>query len=230
MAALLTGVFIFGIGFYLMKTTVSRVLWLVASAVLAYPLTVQLNPLLIGLPLWLCIGGAVTALMWGMGWLGGFPDCFVQDKKKLVWYPAGIALLMLFSAATGIISSQFLRGIAAVLRRPTLEQSTITVFGVPMMIVNFSIVVYLFIGLMGRYFPDARREWISRLAGWASLLSLGWIALFGCAFYSSVWIDKLTAALGRIPTKTMLTGRDYLVQRASGEKSDYRQERKCGRG
>ncbi|MFN2400628.1 MAG: patatin-like phospholipase family protein [Gemmatimonadaceae bacterium] len=74
------------------------------------------------------------------------------------------------------------------------------VFGVPALIFIISLVVVLQIGLLGRNFPDERREWWSRLGGWLWIYSLGWLVLFAIPIYGPLWIAKagiwLTSAAG----------------------------------
>jgi predicted acylesterase/phospholipase RssA len=56
-------------------------------------------------------------------------------------------------------------------------------FGVPVEIVIMLLAGVLHIGLMGRDFRDAHREWWGRLGGWLLLYALGWFFLFQIAIY-----------------------------------------------
>lgn len=53
--------------------------------------------------------------------------------------------------------------------------------GPPLVILVFSATIALHIGLMGRDFPDARREWWSRLGGWLLMVVVVWVGWFGIA-------------------------------------------------
>ena len=60
------------------------------------------------------------------------------------------------------------------------------VVGPPLTLGGCLIAMLLIVGLMGRSFQDARREWISRVAAWMGLFMLLWVgslgvSLFGCA-------------------------------------------------
>ncbi len=51
------------------------------------------------------------------------------------------------------------------------------------MILVFSAIVALHIGLMGREFPEEKREWWSRLGGWLLIVLVVWVGWFGIAVY-----------------------------------------------
>jgi hypothetical protein len=57
-------------------------------------------------------------------------------------------------------------------------------FGTELVAAIFGLMVALQIGLMGKDFPDERREWWSRSSAWVAIYSLGWMALFALALYS----------------------------------------------
>jgi hypothetical protein len=48
----------------------------------------------------------------------------------------------------------------------------------------FGLMVVLQIGVMGKRFPDERREWWSRVGAWVTIYALGWTALFALALYA----------------------------------------------
>jgi hypothetical protein len=57
-------------------------------------------------------------------------------------------------------------------------------FGMPVLlcIAGFSMIVL--IGLLGRLYTDRSREWWSRQGGWATILVINWVALFGMSLYA----------------------------------------------
>src|SRR5437667_52688 len=49
----------------------------------------------------------------------------------------------------------------------------------------------LHIGLMGRQFLDAYREWWARLGGWLAAYACGWVLLFVLVAYMPTWLNAL---------------------------------------
>ncbi len=69
-------------------------------------------------------------------------------------------------------------------RHPVLNNAiALTTFGMPLMMTLFSVTMTLMIGLVGRLYSDASREWWSRQGAWASIFSLAWLVMFGVAFF-----------------------------------------------
>jgi len=71
-------------------------------------------------------------------------------------------------------------------------------FGVPLILGIFLLAGTLHIGLMGKRFPDRRREWWGRLGGWLLLWGVVWLVVFWVTLYfpwyvghPSPWADKL---------------------------------------
>jgi len=56
-------------------------------------------------------------------------------------------------------------------------------FGMPLMMTLFGVTMTLMIGLIGRLYSDASREWWSRQGAWATILALGWLAVYGVGFF-----------------------------------------------
>ena len=65
-----------------------------------------------------------------------------------------------------------------------------TVLGLPVVLTLTSFVNFLQIGILGRSFPDAQREWWSRLGAWLNLGSLAWLSVVGLALYSPYVTEK----------------------------------------
>lgn len=75
------------------------------------------------------------------------------------------------------------------------------VFAVPLVLFAIALIVFLHIGLMGREFADAKREWLARATGISLLLALVWLLLFGVMWYSPPLADFARAKLSE-HTKT----------------------------
>jgi hypothetical protein len=61
----------------------------------------------------------------------------------------------------------------------------------PLILVGPLLTMLLAVGLLGRTFQDARREWLSRLAAWMGLWGLLWILSFGFSlfgYFAVVWL------------------------------------------
>jgi hypothetical protein len=58
--------------------------------------------------------------------------------------------------------------------------------GPPVILLLFTIVGVLQLGLMGIAFRDRRREWMARVGAWLIIYGLGWLALVGVAVYGPV--------------------------------------------
>ncbi|HET7107503.1 MAG TPA: patatin-like phospholipase family protein [Candidatus Acidoferrum sp.] len=56
------------------------------------------------------------------------------------------------------------------------------------------------LGLLGRTFKDERREWLSRLAAWVTLYSLGWVLAFGFSLFGyTAFLFLKTKVIAGIP-------------------------------
>jgi hypothetical protein len=67
----------------------------------------------------------------------------------------------------------------------------VLVWGPPAILAAFLGTTVLLIGLLGRFMPDERREWWSRLSAWLLIYSLAWVGVFGSAFYGPVLMREL---------------------------------------
>lgn len=145
------------------------------------------------LPHWLCglIAGSVSSLL-VLGtrarWAKRHGQNVLKETKAVV--PAAVALF--FAAGFGGVAAWYL--FSAFAGSATWE---VLVWGPPAMLAAFLLTTVLLLGLLGRFMPDERREWWSRLSAWLLIYSLGWIAVFGSAFYGPV-IFREIGHLGRV--------------------------------
>ena len=69
-------------------------------------------------------------------------------------------------------------------RHPVLNNAiALSTFGMPLMMGLFAGTMTLMIGLIGRMYSDASREWWSRQGAWAWIFALAWVTMFGVAFF-----------------------------------------------
>jgi hypothetical protein len=74
-----------------------------------------------------------------------------------------------------------------------------TTFGAPLVLMSFSLVVTLHIGLMKRLNTEQDREWWARLGGFVLLAALAWLAAFAVTLYAwplVKWLEGLAVAGG----------------------------------
>jgi len=106
-------------------------------------------------------------------------------------------IVLLTAGITGAIIGYLFLPFALVLIRGHGQASQVynkwhvMVFGVPVEILIMLLAGVLHIGLMGRDFRDAHREWWGRLGGWLMLYALGWFFLFLIAVYFPWKIARL---------------------------------------
>ena len=69
----------------------------------------------------------------------------------------------------------------------------VVTFGAPGLVGFMLVTGTLHIGLMGRQFLDAYREWWARLGGWLAAYACGWVLLFVLVAYMPTWLNALVA-------------------------------------
>ncbi|WP_159627682.1 patatin-like phospholipase family protein [Massilia puerhi] len=67
---------------------------------------------------------------------------------------------------------------------PVLNNAiALATFGMPLMMALFAVTMNLMIGLVGRLYSDASREWWSRQGAWTAIFALAWLAVYGVCFF-----------------------------------------------
>jgi hypothetical protein len=103
-----------------------------------------------------------------------------------------IVISALFVGAGGGLLFQGLEYLFALWKGGTYHASYlagIISWGPPLLILLFSFIVTLHIGLMGRRFSEKLQEWWSRLGGWLLIIVLVWALWFGIAIYGP-WVAE----------------------------------------
>jgi predicted acylesterase/phospholipase RssA len=107
------------------------------------------------------------------------------------------SLVLIAAAFTGAIIGYLFLPYAHILIPLDADDGTayskwhVMTFGVPVAILIILLAGVLHIGLMGRGFSDAHREWWARLGGWLLLYAGGWFLLFLIAVYFPAGLGKL---------------------------------------
>lgn len=69
---------------------------------------------------------------------------------------------------------------------PVLNNAiALTTFGMPLMMMLFTVTMNVMIGLLGALYSDASREWWSRQGAWTAIFALCWLAIHTIAFFLS---------------------------------------------
>lgn len=99
----------------------------------------------------------------------------------------GFSHLLCAVGALAIGTLLLLAGLSALpdpARHPVLNNAiALTTFGMPLMMALFAGTMTLMIGLIGRMYSDASREWWSRQGAWAWIFALAWVSMFGISFF-----------------------------------------------
>jgi hypothetical protein len=103
--------------------------------------------------------------------------------------------------------------------------------GTPILLTVFAVCISVHMGLMGRNFPDDRREWWSRIAAYLGIYAAAISSIFAVAFFGK----NIAGSIGKIPggwispaigwTLTTVGGL-FLARQNGGEKSNSDNERK----
>lgn len=159
----------------------------------------------VGLNLAKLFGATVFYLViWGFGW--GYAT--YQNKKNLAsktskGFVAEIRGHVLFSVLAFLFGAFLiyltLKTVNAIFDgSPGVQHvSHLVVWGIPVMLSIFGLVMVLLIGLLGRLYNDRSREWWSRMGGWLTVFVIGWTVVTGIALYSPpifAWLHAKTAA------------------------------------
>jgi len=74
----------------------------------------------------------------------------------------------------------------------------VTVWKAPAITAVFVLTAYVHTGLMGRAFPEALRQWWSRLGAWLLIWAVSWLGVFGIALYGPILLVLLGGAVSAL--------------------------------
>lgn len=120
---------------------------------------------------------------------GGFIQCYLRETRNTTLNKRmAIFLCVLLPFIVACIKASLLYGVYALFRYwaivdPVSFNTHSAVWGIPLLLADFSICIGIHIGLMGRNLPDDRREWWSGVAAYLGIYAFGILALFSAAFY-----------------------------------------------
>lgn len=149
---------------------------------------------------WVFGGAVIYLLIWGMAWLEAsiIPRLSrfqgTIDSRAVNLSPMFIfsnVLAILFSGAVGGWLFHALFDLLPQTGNRESDMWLVVGFVTPASLLLFNISVTIHIGLAGRMFSEATREWWSRLGGW-TLLALGaWLLLFATVIYTLPLVVRL---------------------------------------
>jgi hypothetical protein len=159
----------------------------------------------------LTAGVCVIVLMAICAALARFWTCFDPDNDGIAdlnlprngvrLKMAAVLLLAIFvPGALAVVLMCLLSVDFAAFSDPRVFATHVTVFGMPLFIGLFTLVIVLHLGLFGRNYPDERREWWSRVGAWLVIAVSAWIGLFVISLYAPSlfrWLFSWTPAPDR---------------------------------
>lgn len=128
------------------------------------------------------------AVLWMFALLALRSDSY-RGPKPLEQNRASIAFWTIASAfLSGGVGGLLLMEIHDVLltvagAHSNVDALDVLIAGPPLLIALVVVVSALHVGLLGRAFPDAKREWIARLGGMMTMTALGWLVLWSFVGY-----------------------------------------------
>jgi len=136
---------------------------------------------------WLAFGSLATLALWLIVWLVARrtnPKETAQSRHmgRLCWLA-----LVGFAPLEGAVGGLILWGVIHLYGYWSLfpgRDVHFVAWGTGLVAGTFGAMLSIHIGLMGRGFPDERREWWSRTSAFITIYTLGWTAVFLFALYS----------------------------------------------
>lgn len=144
----------------------------------------------------LALGVAVLLALGGVFWLAYQLMCRrgvrVIAKETLIFALAYAAAL-----GTGYALLEFfMRAMHPLGPTATERAAQLLAFGPPGLMAAAGIAGSVVVGLVGRVYFEASREWLGRLNAWFVTVAMAWLAVFGLAFYAApllAWADAMSA-------------------------------------
>ena len=171
--------------------------------------------------------GLLAAALYSGVWMLARPLSSLLDRRERRHPPAHEARLwhavQLTAPVAGGLGGLLLYGVAALSDRLSNVLAGpgggayapwhlfhVNVWKAPAIVLVFLVTAFVQTGLMGRVFPEAYREWWSRLGAWLLIYGITWAGLFGVAIYGPILLIWLGA------TATMSLGAGWTAISAIG--------------
>jgi kumamolisin len=137
--------------------------------------------------LWIvaCVARWLARLLVWPSYDGGPPARVILPTAILAGALGGLLLLPYALRVTGQTTPHAVMGVWKVVT-----------FGAPGLVAFMLVTGTLHVGLMGRQFLDAYREWWARLGGWLAVYASGWVLLFLLVAYMPAWLNAFVVQGG----------------------------------
>jgi hypothetical protein len=168
-------------------------------------------------------GVILFVLFFLLQWLGGFRLCHRGRHRGSSGWLLLIAIPLVCAACTSALLSGVWK-LTGSWVDPDVGWLPITV-GPPMILIVWTCGTILQIGLMGGDFPDAAREWLTRLVASVSIAIVAWPGLFVVAVFGPYWLACV--ALSWAPAGPTLVG-GWILSRIGGYLSAKSEKTKGG--
>jgi hypothetical protein len=119
------------------------------------------------------------------------PKCMAHVKA--VFALLGLTFVAVFGALCGSVWNVLANLVMAWLWSfgPTHGWELALVIGPPLALIGPLITLLVVVGLLGRSFSDARREWLSRFAAWIGLYAVTWLLFVGISLFGHLVVKWL---------------------------------------
>lgn len=164
-------------------------------------------------PLWVFLPGTMYFLAWVSGWtaaqaLNAGSLCGIDWAAARREWPGHFACAASAYAVGMLI---LLATLKATHHLPVFSDAEhaggmpihLVALGMPTMLCLFGVTMILCIGLVGRLYSEASREWWARQGAWTIILSLAWLGLCMMSLYGPPLADWLLASAGGWTSKIM---------------------------
>jgi patatin-like phospholipase len=142
-------------------------------------------------------------LLAALQWRGGFVECWTKQhvsdeaaqdgfERAVNWVVPRAHVLWIAAASAGLVFGLFV-GLYKLTGMWQHTEWTVQIIAwlPPLYLIALTLGVGLQIGLMGRDFPDASREWLARVGALSWVVAFGWAATFAIGILSPYWIAKI---------------------------------------